>query len=136
MIEASWMCKICGHRTHDKTKPHECATINAVVHKGNEFIPRSGVDTMIANCVNDIKRNIGKFAELHGEEIDKIHPKMIITLIITNVTINLFLDAYQQTSNFEATREALNELLSSVNSMVSEGIEALYTTTASTKTTH
>lgn len=130
------MCKTCGYRTNDKTKPHNCATVKAIIHKENEFVPRSGIDTLVANCVNGIKKNIGNYAMEHPEEVEKIHPAMIITLIITNVTINLFLDTYNPTSSYDVTRKELVEFLDNVNDMVKQGIDALHATTADTKTSH
>lgn len=136
MNQGIYMCKVCGYRTNDRTQGHNCATVKAIVHKENEFVPRNGIDTLVAGCINDIKKNIGDFADKHPDELDKINPKMIIVLILTNASINLFLDGYSQTGSLDVTRAAFNDMLKEVQDMATDGLNALFAATADTKNPH
>jgi hypothetical protein len=136
MNEMRFMCKVCGHRTHDPKDSHDCAQISAIIHKG-EFKPRNPVDECIAKCVKDVKNNLLDFVDNHPNHASKIHPKMLIALAISNITMNMFVEGFDQSVPFTELKKELESLLKEISQLANGGVDALYMAMKTdTKTSH
>jgi hypothetical protein len=128
-----YICKRCGFVTNDKSKPHECAMLETQIHYHDGFAPRSEVDAMIQRLIGHIKTELKTFVEHHPHEAEKIHPRFLVSLTITNVLLNLFTEVFDCANcPVEAMREGFMAMLSSINEMSMNGLNALITASADT----
>lgn len=116
-----WCCKICGYVAKEKGEAHECATIKAIVYNAdNEPEPRSAVDSMMRKIVAHVEAELTVFA-MNETESDKIHPRMLCAITVTNVILNIFNRLVSDGILPHVKRQMMIELLHNIQAMTMEG---------------
>lgn len=130
-----FICKTCGFVTENKGEKHPCARVEAIIHNHDENPePRSGVDALVRKIIFHLKNELNLWIKNNPDEVNKIHPRMLVNIILTNILLNLFMDAWDINAPMKETRESFSACLEDVCEMSMNGLNALLAAQADTKT--
>lgn len=132
-----YLCRVCGYVAKEKGEKHPCGSIKVLVHEADNPPPAlSKLDGMMRKIIGSVDTHLKDYVNTGGEEVDKIHPRMLITIIASNIIMNLFLNIYDNKAPTSDILKGFDELMRELNTMAKQGIQSFIAATADTDQPH